>query len=79
MELYFKVDEDMQDKLISNVMVMDYKHLLNDIKNLENSDDLKDFEKEDLENNRRYANALKGALEYYLPHNEYKNLIKDDV
>ena len=57
------------DGIIKSILVQDYKGLCEDIDRLEKSKKLADYQKQDLEHNYRYRNAMEILLEYYVGFN----------
>lgn len=68
------VDHDLIDKIVQDTLIADYKMVTEDIARLEsNEDTLKDFQREDLIDLRKWQDSLKSILQYYMPMSEYKN------
>jgi len=61
-----ELNDEAVDGLIKSLLVQDYKGLCSDIDNLESAKELRDYQKEDLEHNYRYRNAMETLLEYYV-------------
>jgi hypothetical protein len=61
-----ELNDQAVDGLIKSLLVQDYKSLCSDIDNLESAQELKDYQKEDLEHNYRYRAAMETLLEYYV-------------
>lgn len=57
------------DGLIKSILVQDYKGLCSDIENLESAQELKDYQRQDLEHNYRYRDAIETLMEYYVGFN----------
>jgi len=47
-------------------LIQDYKGLCSDIDNLESAKELRDYQRQDLEHNYRYRNAMEVMMEYYV-------------
>jgi hypothetical protein len=61
-----ELNNEAVDGLIKSLLIQDYKGLCSDIDNLESTKELRDYQKEDLEHNYRYRNAMETLLEYYV-------------
>ena len=61
-----ELNNEAVDGIIKSLLVQDYKGLCSDIENLESAETLQDYQKEDLEHNYRYRNAMETLLEYYV-------------
>ena len=61
-----ELNNEAVDGLIKSLLIQDYKGLCLDIDNLESAKELQDYQKEDLEHNYRYRNAMETLLEYYV-------------
>ena len=54
------------DGLIKSILTQDYNGLVTDIQRLKKLKDKSDAQLRDLENNRRYIEAIETSLEYYV-------------
>lgn len=61
-----ELNDEAVDGLIRSLLIQDYKGLCSDIGNLESAKELKDYQRQDLEHNYRYRNAMEILLEYYV-------------
>lgn len=61
-----ELNNEAVDGLIKSLLIQDYKGLCSDIDNLESAKELRDYQKEDLEHNYRYRNAMEIMMEYYI-------------
>jgi hypothetical protein len=61
-----ELNDEAVDGLIKSILIQDYKGLCSDIANLESAQELKDYQKQDLEHNYRYRNAMETLMEYYV-------------
>jgi hypothetical protein len=61
-----ELNNEAVDGLIKSLLIQDYKGLCSDIDNLESTKELRDYQKEDLEHNYRYKNAMEVLMEYYV-------------
>jgi hypothetical protein len=61
-----ELNNEAVDGLIKSILIQDYKGLCSDIANLESAQELKDYQKQDLEHNYRYRNAMETLMEYYV-------------
>lgn len=57
---------DAVDGLMKSILLEDYRSLCSDIANLESAQELRDYQKKDLEHNYRYRNAMEIMMEYYV-------------
>lgn len=63
-----KVDltSDAVDGLMKSILLQDYQSLCEDIDRLEKSKTLAEYQKQDLDHNYRYRNAMEILMEYYI-------------
>ena len=61
-----ELNNEAVDGLIKSLLIQDYKGLCSDIDNLESTKELRDYQKQDLEHNYRYKNAMEVLMEYYV-------------
>lgn len=63
-----KVDLTMDavDGLMKSILIQDYKGLCSDIENLESAKELAEYQRQDLEHNYRYRDAMETLMEYYV-------------
>jgi hypothetical protein len=61
-----ELNNEAVDGLIKSLLIQDYKGLCSDIDNLESAKELRDYQRQDLEHNYRYRNAMETLLEYYV-------------
>jgi len=61
-----ELNNEAVDGLMRSILVQDYKGLCEDIGRLESAKELKKYQKEDLEHNYRYRNAMETLMEYYV-------------
>jgi hypothetical protein len=61
-----ELNDEAVDGLIKSLLIQDYKGLCSDIDKLESAKELRDYQKEDLEHNYRYKNAMEVLMEYYV-------------
>lgn len=54
------------DGLMKSILLQDYKGLCEDIERLEQSKELAEYQKQDLEHNYRYRTAMEILMEYYV-------------
>jgi hypothetical protein len=54
------------DGLMKSILMQDYRGLCEDIDKLEKSEKLAEYQKQDLEHNYRYRNAMETLMEYYV-------------
>jgi len=61
-----ELNDEAVDGLIRSLLIQDYKGLCSDIDKLESAKELRDYQKQDLEHNYRYKNAMEVLMEYYV-------------
>lgn len=54
------------DSIMHSVLLRDYQSLCEDINRLESSKELANYQRQDLDHNYRYRNAMEILLEYYV-------------
>ena len=54
------------DGIIKSILVQDYKGLCEDIDKLEKTKKLAEYQRQDLDHNYRYRNAMEILMEYYI-------------
>jgi hypothetical protein len=54
------------DGLMQSILLQDYRGLCTDINRLESVKELAKYQREDLDHNYRYRNAMETLLEYYV-------------
>ena len=64
------------DGLMHSILLQDYQGLCEDINRLESTKELRDFQRQDLDHNYRYRNAMEILLEYYVGF-DWKEKISD--
>ena len=74
-----ELDIEQVDKIFANQLTEDYRRLKSEIRDLESRiETLRPHEEEDLEDTRKYADAVETLLKYYLPASEAQQLIDDE-
>ena len=61
-----ELTNDAVDGLMKSILIQDYKGLCEDINRLESAKELATYQKQDLEHNYRYRNAMETLMEYYV-------------
>ena len=61
-----ELNNEAVDGLIKSILVQDYQGLVEDTNRLKKLKNKSDAQLRDLENNRRYLEAIETALEYYV-------------
>lgn len=61
-----ELTSDAVDGLMRSILLQDYKGLCSDIENLESAETLQQYQRQDLEHNYRYRNAMEIMMEYYV-------------
>lgn len=64
-----ELNNEAVDGLIKSILVQDYKGLCEDIDRLEKSKTLAEYQKQDLDHNYRYRDAMETLMEYYVGFN----------
>jgi hypothetical protein len=54
------------DGLMHSILLQDYQSLCEDINRLESAKELRDHQRQDLDHNYRYCNAMEIIMEYYI-------------
>ncbi len=54
------------DGLMHSILIQDYQGLCEDINRLESAKELQEYQRQDLDHNYRYRNAMEILLEYYV-------------
>lgn len=54
------------DGLMQSILIQDYQGLCDDIVRLETAKELAQYQRQDLDHNYRYRNAMETLLEYYV-------------
>lgn len=74
-----EITDETVDSLFRDILVEDYRRIRNDIYGLTNraieKGKLTEYEQEDLDNNKRYFEAMKVLLGYYLPESDAEKII----
>jgi hypothetical protein len=65
------------DGLMHSILLQDYRGLCGDIQRLESAKELAKYQREDLDHNYRYRNAMETLLEYYVGFN-WKEKLEDN-
>ncbi len=65
------------DGLMQSILLQDYRGLCQDIERLESAKELAKYQREDLDHNFRYRNAMEILLEYYVGF-DWKEKLEDD-
>ena len=69
------IEVEIDDSILTQVLLKDVSSLHEDILILEGSESLSEHQKIDLVDLKRYHKNILLALEYYLPHKEYRELL----
>jgi hypothetical protein len=64
-----ELTNDAVDGLMHSILIQDYQGLCQDINRLESAKELKEYQRQDLDHNYRYRNAMETLLEYYVGFN----------
>ena len=73
------ISSETADALFRDILVQDHNSLKSSIKNLEGKlNELKSWEIEDLEANRKYVTAIETLFTYYLPFEMYQRIINEN-
>lgn len=76
----FKVEisSETADSLFQDILIQDYRGMKQDITALTaRQSDLAAYEIEDLKNNQRWLAAIQIMMEYYLPHDQMKEIVDE--
>lgn len=66
------------DGLMQSILIQDYHGLCKDINRLESAKELAKYQREDLDHNYRYRNAMEILLEYYVGFDWKEKLSSDE-
>ena len=72
-----EISDETVDSIFRDMLIKDYGYIVEDIKRLENLESLPEHLKEDLADNKVFAEAFETLLKYYLPICEANELIKE--
>lgn len=72
-----EISDETVDSIFRDMLIKDYGYIVEDIKRLENLESLPEHLKEDLADNKVFAEAFETLLKYYLPIYEANELIKE--
>jgi hypothetical protein len=76
--LKLEITNDTAESLFQDILIQDYRGMKKDIAALTaRLDTLAEYEIEDLKNDQRWLNAMQIMMEYYLPHDQMKELIDE--
>jgi hypothetical protein len=64
-----ELTNDAVDGLMHSILIQDYQGLCQDINRLESAKELREYQRQDLDHNYRYRNAMETLLEYYVGFN----------
>jgi hypothetical protein len=64
-----ELTNDAIDGLMQSLLLNDYQGLCEDIQRLETMPELANYQRQDLDHNYRYRNAMETLLEYYVGFN----------
>jgi hypothetical protein len=75
----FKVEisDETTESLFRDILIQDYRGLLESIDELLQKKGLAAYEEEDLKNNMRYVEAMRVLMEYYLPAYKAQELMSE--
>jgi phytoene dehydrogenase-like protein len=74
-----ELDLEQIEKIFANQLTEDYRRLKSDIRDLESRiETLRPHEEEDLEDSRKFADAVETLLKYYLPVTEAQIIIDEE-
>jgi hypothetical protein len=74
-----EISDETAESMFRDILIEDYRRLRSDIYNITNraveQGELPTYVQEDLDNNKRFFEAMKVLMEYYLPFTEAANII----
>jgi hypothetical protein len=74
-----ELDLEQIEKIFADQLTEDYRRLKSEVRDLESRiETLRPHEEEDLEDSRKYADAVETLLKYYLPSTEAQTLIDEE-
>ena len=75
-----EITAETAEAMFRDILIQDYRGLVNDINDLESKlEELKPFQFEDLCADRRFKEAMKIMMEYYLTPGQMKAVIDEDT
>ena len=73
-----EISEETMYALFRDILLQDYRGMTSNIAKLEaRLDNLKDYEREDLENNQSWRSALATTMKYYFTKDEYEKILDE--
>ena len=73
-----EISDDTAEAIFRDILIQDFKGIIASVRELEGRlQELESYELEDLHDNRRYAEALKVMMGYYLAHDEAERVINE--
>ena len=72
------VEAEAFDEVVRQTLKDDYRGLCEEVRRLERKQNLQPHEKEDLQDSRKWRDALETMLSYYLMHNEAQEIIDEE-
>jgi len=74
-----EISDETAESMFRDILIEDYRRLRNDIYDLTNKavehGELQPYEQEDLDGNKRWFEAMKVLMEYYLPYSDAEKII----
>ena len=74
-----EISDETAESMFRDILIEDYRRMRNDIYNLTNQaveqGKLPEYIQEDLDNNKRFFEAMKVLMEYYLPYSDAEKII----
>lgn len=71
------LDADMVDKIFKDVLIDDYKRICKFINQVKDTENLEDYQKQDLENDKHFKSGFEILLDYYFTTDEARQIKKD--
>ena len=76
MKYVIEIDYELKDRIVKETLIDDYKSLTSSIEVLRSlGSELMDYQKEDLQNDLKYKDAVSTVLSYYLTGEEYDKIV----
>lgn len=79
MSYTLNVSPESAESLFNDMLVEDFNRLGNEITELENLVEIRDFQYDDLVNTRKYRSAMKTLLGYYLTADQYSLVTGEEL
>lgn len=73
------ISSETADGLFRDILASDYNDMLDRIRKLESKTSLEPYEQADLDEDRKYAQAMEVMLKYYFAESDWSTIIEDNL